>query len=146
MNVPLTIFVDSDAFVAFFKNNDSNHKKAVTLFQKLKSQSAIFFTSNYVFSESITVISQRVGHSQAGTYIDSMKNTDGGFIIKRVDDEIEESAIEIFKKQTSKNTSFVDCTNMALLKKFSCDAIFSFDEVYRKNGFLLVEDLVANVS
>lgn len=135
------IFIDSDAFVAFFKDNDSHHKKAALLFQQLKKQSATFLTSNYVFSESITVISQKVGHSTAVSFITTMTASEDTFLIKRVDEAIEEHAIEIFKKQTSKNTSFVDCTNMAFLQSMKIDAIFSFDEVYRKNGFALVSDL-----
>src|SRR5918992_602427 len=49
----------------------------------------------------------------------------------------------VFKAQTSKNTSYVDCTNMVFMKRLDLDAIFSFDEVYRKNGLTLVEDLLA---
>ncbi len=137
------IFIDSDAFVALFRHDDTNHKKAVTLFDQLKNQSTTFITSNYVFSESITVISQKVGHGIAVAYINTMISEDAQFLIKRADEFIEEEALEIFKAQTSKNTSFVDCTNMAFLKKLHADAIFSFDGIYRKNGFMLLEDLVA---
>ena len=56
--------------------------------------------------------------------------------------EIEEEAIGVFKAQTSKNTSYVDCTNMVFMKRLDLDAIFSFDEVYRKNGLTLVEVLL----
>ena len=59
-----------------------------------------------------------------------------------------EEAINVFKAQTSKNTSFVDCSNMAYLQQLHwlrLDAIFSFDAIYKKNGFLSVEDFVATV-
>lgn len=142
MKPQLTVFVDSDAFVAAVKKADTTHKKARSLFQKLKEQEAILVTSNYVFSETVTVISQKMGHDAAIFYIDSMQSTESMLLIKRIDEQLEEQAIEIFKKQTSKNTSFVDCTNMAFLKKMQIDAIFSFDQIYKKNGFTLVEDLV----
>jgi hypothetical protein len=32
---------------------------------------------------------------------------------------------------------------MVFMKRLALDAIFSFDEVYRKNGLTLVEDLLA---
>ena len=32
------------------------------------------------------------------------------------------------------------------MKRLDLDAIFSFDEVYRKNGLILVEDLLATQS
>ncbi|SRR6266404_1481230 len=142
MKSQLTVFVDSDAFVAAVKQADTTHEKAQILFQQLKEKEALLITSNYVFSETVTVLSQKMGHDAAVGYIDSMKSTENVFLIKWIDEQIEEVALEIFKRQTSKNTSFVDCTNMAFLKMHEFDAIFSFDEVYRKNGFKLVEDIV----
>ncbi len=72
-----------------------------------------------------------------------MQSMESPFQITRADENIEEEAISVFKAQTSKNTSYVDCTNMVFMKRLDLDAIFSFDEVYRKNGLTLVEDLLA---
>jgi predicted nucleic acid-binding protein len=134
------VFIDSDAFVALAKSDDANHAKATKLLEHLLSQSLTFITSNYVFAETVTVISMRIGHNYAIEFIKNLKAEDSEFEIKWVDETIEETAIEIFYKQTSKNTSFVDCTNMAFLKRLHADIIFSFDEVYRKNGFKTVEN------
>ncbi len=142
----VNIFVDADAFVASIKADDPNHTRAKLLFDKLKNYPVQFLTSNFVFSETVTVLSQRVSKAVAIAYIDTMIAPDSPFIIRRVVEALEEVAIEIFKQQTSKNTSFVDCSNMAFLREKTMlhpGAIFSFDEVYRKNGFLLVEDFLA---
>ncbi len=142
MSTKRTVFVDSDAFVATLKEVDTTHKKALFLLDNLLQQSAILVTSNYVFSETITVLSQRMGHEAAVAYTKQMQSPSSFFLKEWVDESLEEAAIEIFKHQTSKNTSFVDCTNMVFMKRLNIDAIFSFDEVYRKNGFKLVEDIV----
>lgn len=142
MNDALTIFVDTDAFVALTVKTDAHHEKVLTLLQKLHAKSVTFMTSNYVFSESITVISMRASHETAIAYIAAMRNPQSPFLIKRIGEVEEEEAIKIFTKQTSKNTSFVDCTNMAYMQLLNLDAIFSFDEVYRKKGFTLVTDLL----
>ena len=47
MNKKLTIFVDTAAFVAFIKEDDTTHEKAKHLFQQLQSKTVTFFTSNY---------------------------------------------------------------------------------------------------
>jgi hypothetical protein len=86
--------------------------------------------------------SQKVSKPVAITSIDTMTSP---FTIKKVDGWEEEEAINVFKAQPSKNTSYVDCTNMVLMKWGNLDAIFSFDEVYRKSGFLSVEDFLASV-
>jgi len=143
VNNRLHIFVDTDAFVALAVANDTNHEKALTLLNALHKRLVIFFTSNYVFAESVTVISQRASHDAALQYIDAMQSLENPFIIERADDDIEDEAIRIFKQQTSKNISYVDCTNMAFMAHLQADAIFSFDGGYRKNRLTLVSDLLA---
>lgn len=61
------------------------------------------------------------------------------FTIRWVDEKIEEYALEIFAQQTSKNTSLVDCTNMAIIQRDGIDRIFSFDHIYGKNDIAVVE-------
>lgn len=141
MNTPSMIFVDSDAFVAVLRKDDSNHQKAKRLYLQLEKLNVSFATSNYVFAEVITVISQKIGHQKALEFISNMRSPDSLYNFIRVTPEVEEMAIEIFKKQTSKNVSFVDCTNMAIVKHENLDAIFSFDEIYKKNGFKLASSL-----
>ncbi len=102
----------------------------------------MFFTSNYVFAEAATVLSQRVNHDVAIQFIDTMKSPESAFHIAWADEALDEQAIQIFKKQTSKNVSFVDCTNMAFVDTHKLDYIFSFDETYPKNGYRVVQELV----
>ena len=142
MKDALKIFVDSDAFVALTIETDANHEKALSLLQSLQEKPVVFLTSNYVFSESITVISMRSSHKVAVAYIDQMQSLESPFQIKRTDADEDEEAIKVFKEQTSKNTSYVDCTNMVFMEWLDLDAIFSFDEVYRKKGFTLVKDFI----
>lgn len=139
---PATIFVDSDAFIAFTKEDDSNHKRAQNIFEKLQDTQITFVTSNFIFAEVATVLSQRVSHKAAVMFIDNMKSSDNIFQIERISEDTEEAATQIFIKQTSKNVSFVDCINIALMKEKHMDGIFSFDSIYKKNGFKIAEDLI----
>jgi predicted nucleic acid-binding protein len=142
----LKIFVDTDAFVALAREDDANHEKAIILLNQFIEQSITFFTSNNVFSESITILSVRKSHEAAVQFIHAMQSPENQYILKRTDEELEEEAIHLFQEQTSKNTSFADCTTMAFMKKLHADAIFSFDRVYKTNGFLLLEDFLAKES
>lgn len=114
------------------------------LFDRLQRTPDMFVTSNYVFSEAVTVLSQRVGRSAALAYIDTLQAADSAFAIEWVDEVLEALSITIFRQQT-KNTGFVDCTDMAFLRRDGIAAIFSFDEVYKKNGFRLVETVVEGI-
>lgn len=141
MTTPTIIFVDSDVFVSVLRKDDSNHQKVKKIYLQLEKLSVSFVTSNYVFAEVITVISQKIGHRIAIEFINNMRSSNSMYNFIQVTPEIEEIALEIFKKQTSKNVSFVDCANMAVMKHDNLDAIFSFDEIYKKNGFKLVSSL-----
>lgn len=103
-------------------------------------QTIQFVTSNYVFAETVTVLSQRVSKSATLAYMESMTAANSPFQIKRASEMLDELTIQIFRQQTSKNTSLVDCTNMAFIQQFHLDAIFSFDQVYKTNKLTLLED------
>lgn len=137
MNSSRTVFVDTDAFIALSKENDSNHKKALRIFAFLEKKDVIFFTSNYVFSEAVTVLSMRVGRAAALAFIKELKSSPNSYHAKWVTEEIEDLAIEKYKKQTTKNISFTDCTNMAIVDEYAIDYIFSFDAIYKKNSYKL---------
>lgn len=134
------ILVDSDAWVALAKKNDANHQTAIDIMESLERQSVSLITTNYVFAESVTVISQRVGHKVALRYIASLKQPESSLAIIWISEHIERAAIDIFSRQTSKNISFVDCTNMAVMDSLHVDAIFSFDQIYAKKGYQRVKE------
>jgi len=140
-NKPLSIFIDADAFIAFIKKDDTNHKIAAQLYLRLKRREVVFVTSDYVFTEVVTVLSYRLGQSVAVAFIDQLRGPDHSIDIKMGDGQIFDLAGDIFKRQTSKNVSFTDCTNMAFLVRDRLDAIFSFDGIYKRNGFKTVKDL-----
>src|SRR5215218_6871355 len=97
MNAPREIFVDADAFVALAREGDANHKQAVSSLQHLIKQSVVFITSNYVFAESVTVISMRMGHAAAVRFIDAMRADESDYLLQRATDTIDETAVQIFK-------------------------------------------------
>jgi predicted nucleic acid-binding protein len=96
----------------------------------------------YVFAESVSIISMHRGRSQALRFVDKVQEAESPYVVRRADETIDATALEFFKKQTSRNTSFVDCANVAFLQKFHMAAIFSFDRVYKTNGFLRAEEFL----
>lgn len=130
-----TILVDSDALFALNSKDDANFEKARQISRSLNKKGFEFTISNFVLAETVTLLSYRVSHRKAAGFLQKLIKDQFPFI--RVDKELENLAYQIFKKQTSKNVSVVDCANMAILEKYGWDTIFSFDGVYEKNGFKL---------
>ena len=141
-NSEVTIFVDADAFVALARADDANHEHALFVLRQLSQQPVKLFTSNYVFAESVTVISQRVSHDAALSYINEIKSPQSSVTVHWITEALEEQALRIFAEQTSKNVSLVDCTNMVLVAHYKIDYIFSFDSVYQRSGYHMVQELV----
>lgn len=130
------ILIDADAFVALNNNKDSSHKRAIEISFYLKMQDFSFFTSDPAFGEAITIISQKVGHQHAIFFAKGALND---FIeVVELNISLRKSAFKIFERQTSKNVSFTDCVNMAILEREKLNEIFSFDSDYKKNGFMRI--------
>lgn len=127
------LLVDSDAFFSLLVRNDANHRRASILNKKLVSQGQKFFTINLVVFEAATVLSRKMNQQVACLFLENI--TSGEMEILRIDEIIEKRAGEIFKNQHRKNTSFIDCANMAVMEKLNLPMIFSFDRIYKRNGF-----------
>ena len=129
------IFVDTSAFVAIHDSKDPHYDSSQKIIEKLIPQKASLITTNYVLTESYTVISQKVGKDKAISFKESF---DPSILIVRVEEELEEAAWQIFKEIKSKNVSFIDCTSFAIMKSYGVREAFAFDEDFKKAGFRLL--------
>jgi len=129
------VFIDADAFVALVRVKDKNHRKAKRVYKYLKKKKASFFSSNTSLYEAVTVISQKISHKKAKEFLIKVHQ---GLSVIFINPEREKRATFIFSKQISKNVSFFDCLNMAIMKELGIKEILSFDEDYKKNNFLRI--------
>lgn len=130
------ILIDADAFVALNDKKDSNYQKAIKISEFITITKATLFTSDPAFGEAITVISENVGLKKAVEFAEEILKSNIEII--EVNARLRRDALEIFKKQTSKNTRFTDCVNMAILQGEGLKEIFSFDSHYKKHGILRI--------
>lgn len=135
------ILVDADALVALAKTNDSNHERAVRLSNQLQKAGASYCFSPFTVAEAATVLSYKTSHKDAIKFLRQARKL--GIPTLDLPEKYKDLPDNWFLKQKKKGTSYFDCYNMALLERYSkqFDAIFSFDSVYKRNGFVLVEDL-----
>lgn len=126
-------FCDTSALIALFNPDDPNHQKAIDIVKRESKR--IFMISNYIFAETVTMLSQRTDKETSIRSGEHIKKT---YHIITLDKDSEDLAWDIFKKQKSKNVSFVDCTTFALFKKGVFDKAFSFDKDFKTNHIPLV--------
>lgn len=137
----LNILLDTDALVALTKTGDSNRQKAIRIYQRLKENGVQFFLSPFTTAETVTVLSYRLSHKEAKKFLIEARKTD--LPVLSLEDNSPNLADQWFLKQNKKGTSYFDCYNMALLTRYKnqLDAIFSFDSVYKRNGFKIADEI-----
>lgn len=131
------LFVDADAYVALHDRDDAHYLSGLSLISLATTSGFTLVTSDPAFGEAITVISQNVGHQNAIKFAEETLASPNEIV--EVDAGLRRRALDIFSKQTSKNSRFTDCINVAIMEREGLEVIFSFDQHYIKNGFELFE-------
>ncbi|OGY09397.1 MAG: hypothetical protein A2782_01070 [Candidatus Blackburnbacteria bacterium RIFCSPHIGHO2_01_FULL_43_15b] len=133
MKVPNKILIDADAMVALVNPDDPSHAIAEKLGGEIDGRGVKVIISDPAFGEALTVISQDTSLEKAILFAERTLASSAEIV--EVDSVLRRAGLDILKRQTSKNTRFTDCINMAVMKRERIDTIFSFDKHYKKNGF-----------
>lgn len=135
------VLVDADALVALVKTDDTNHKKALSLSEALQKKGCVWYVSPFTIGEVVTVISHKINQDTAKKVLKELRKQNLNELALK--NEHVYLVDDWFNKQNKKGTSYFDCYNMALLERYKnqLDAIFSFDTVYKTNGFKLLKDI-----
>ncbi|OGM20658.1 hypothetical protein A2714_05745 [Candidatus Woesebacteria bacterium RIFCSPHIGHO2_01_FULL_38_9] len=119
---------DSDFLFGLFVAKDPHNNESKLILKRVVKNSNDLLVLNLVVQETATVLSRKDKQSTAVDFLNQFQKMPVQIIL--LDEEIESFSWEIFRKQTKKRTSFVDCANLATLEKYKLDGILSFDEFY----------------
>jgi len=122
----MSVFVDASAFYAILNKKDKLHKEALSISKALAKTKEVLITSNYTLAEAYTVIRSKLGFPTASAFVAELRK--GGIQVAWIDKEIHNRGLEIFlEKEESKDLSFFDCVDLALMKTLDIGKAFSFD-------------------
>jgi len=124
------LLADSDFWYGLVVAGDGHHAESKKLLKKVLSKDDSLYCLRLVVYETATVLSRRIDQRRAIEFLERFRKLPVTLI--DIDIILEDSAWEIFLKQTKKGTSFIDCANLATLEKYKLDGILSFDEFYPK--------------
>lgn len=125
--------VDSDIFVALFIPDDALANKVNQLLPEIHQSRKKLCTTNWVIAETATVLSAKDSHQTALDFLDMIG--EGTIPILTITPDIEHETHHIFREQTTKRTSMVDCSNIATAKHHDIPNLLSFDKFYIKFGY-----------
>lgn len=126
--------IDADAIVSLRNSEDNGNNWAREISRFLDENQYRVYLTGFVYGEVLTVLSMQVGLENA-IGIESFI-CDYGIIMIDVDEVLRKEGLKWFSKQTSKNSRFTDCVNMAVMEKYGIKYVFSRDAHYKKNGFV----------
>lgn len=128
------IFVDTGAWYALVDSDDSDHRAAAAF---LVANTIPLITTNFVFSETVTLIRYRLGHEAARSFGQKLKES--SFVrVVGVSPADEDRAWEIFTKYGDQDFSFVDCTSFAVMERMKLSTAFAFDRHFSVMKFAVV--------
>ncbi len=124
------VLIDSDAFVGLFLPDDAHFQSVSKQFDHFEREQTKLATTNWVVAETATVLSRRDTQETAKRFLKMIETS--GIPILFISREVEKDALRIFKDQSTKNTSVIDCSNIAVLNHYRISRLFSFDKFYKK--------------
>lgn len=140
MNKRPIVIADSDAIIAQTNPKDIHHQKANEISQNLIKINAQVLYPTTTIAES-TAHMQRVLNSTATAYGTAGLMTSSDAQVIEVNKQTLTNALKFFSPKTSKRNTLFDCIVAAVAEEHKADAIFSFDNFYKKKGFKLASEL-----
>jgi predicted nucleic acid-binding protein len=129
------IYVDSSAFYALMDRADKYHKPARAHWPELLKDDIALVTSNYVASETLTVLQYRIGFDAAKLWC---RNVLGVLDVYWVDEAIHQKAHAVWMNLGFRRFSLVDCVSFVTMQQNCIEKAFCFKASYIEQGFELL--------
>lgn len=128
----MKLLIDTGAFLALKDRSDRHHAAARRFFEGLGARDRLL-TTNYVVDETITRLRYTRGHKDALSFAESILRT-RLIEVLYVDAGLEGEALARFRRYSDQKLSFTDCVTIAAAQAQRADAVFAFDDDFRKVG------------
>ena len=125
------VFVDASGWIAIVSADDRNHKSAKLAYQKIVTQKTRIITTNWTLYEALSIIKDRIGHSQALSLWDLVRRFPLISLVK-VTDDIETAGVGLFFRYTDKTCGVVDCTSLIVMEKTGCFKALAYDRHFKE--------------
>ena len=129
------IYVDTSAFYAILDRSDKHHKQASTLWPELLNDNVTLITSNYVVSETVELLHNRIGFEAARLWY---RDILGVLDVWWVDAETHQRAYELWLNLGRRRLSLIDCVSFVAMHFHQIEKAFCFKPHFVDHGFDLL--------
>ena len=120
------LFIDSNFFIALHNPQDTLYIRAKKIANKIERNKIKLFASNFIFLETVTVLSQRSVKETAITAGKKLLMEDYCTMVN-VDKDLQHKSWLIFQEIKRKNISFVDCSILTVMRYMGIKKLLTFD-------------------
>jgi predicted nucleic acid-binding protein len=134
------LFVDTNAFVAVFDEDDDHHERANAVLDGIGEGSLPYgpvYTSRYVLSETATVLLYGSGHRDAVEALTSIRASSTLNVLE-VTGQLFEKTANQFARYDDQQISFVDHMSNVLSNEYDIDHVFAFEKDFKTLGMTRV--------
>ncbi len=128
----MIVFADTSALYAVLDHDDTNHRSATKVWERLLSDSTILLTSNYVLLETSALVQHRLGIAALRALHEDVSPV---LTIEWVTEAVHKAAVEATLTASRKKLSLVDCVSFHLMRAASVRVAFCFDRHFSEQGF-----------
>jgi len=129
------IYVDTSAFYALIDRSDRHYKQASALWPTLLDDNVTLITSNYVVSETIELLRNRIGFKAAKLWY---KDILGVLDVWWIDAAAHQRAYELWLNLGLKGLSIIDCISFVTMHHNHIEKAFCFKPHFEDYGFELL--------
>ena len=131
------VFFDTWGWVAIAHKNDSSHKKVVSFYQEFLLNKGIPVTSDYVLSETVTLLRAKTHPEGVSTFIDTLLEAagNGRIQLETIDEKRWKKTWDLCKKYWDKpDISFVDLSSFSIMKEKRIVEVLTADKHFEEVG------------
>lgn len=132
------IFVDTSAWLALADRHDRDHAGALDVARRIaRGEYGKQVTTNYVTTETLTLVRRRLGLSAAVLLAKTFSESDEirVFWIERVHHE---EAVQLMAAHSDKVWSLTDCTSFVVMRALQIRHALALDDDFTRAGFSVV--------
>jgi uncharacterized protein len=132
------IFVDTSAWLALADRHDRGHAGALNVARRIaRGEFGKQVTTNYVMTETLTLVRRRLGPSAAVSLAKTFAESDE-IRVFWIEPVHHEQAVQRMAGHTDKVWSLTDCASFVVMDALQIRLAFAFDEDFAQAGFSVV--------
>jgi predicted nucleic acid-binding protein len=128
----MSVLVDTSAIYTYFDGDDERHEEVRATWYALLDEQTPLVTTNYVLTETISLLQRRFGFSPVEELLNLMLPE---LEVVWISPELHQRALDAVLAQRRRHVSFVDCTCFEAMRDQGIEHVFALDAHFAEAGF-----------